>query len=264
VDGQASLGRGIAAVGVALGLVAIWVDFGPASYWTFDGSMGGLLLILELLAILALAGAFMTGGRDYDIAYGAIGGVGFGIYLFYPAVLAFNQWDQLDPGAWLGLCSALTFIGASIATWNSDRPAARPSAAGAVIALIGLGLVVGGLFPTFINGGGSYWSISDNGHSFGILVLIVVVLEVLAIAAAYSGSAGVDSAVLLGAIILGAAIAIPDQSAFDHFGELGAGAWLMGIGGLLVGVGVLLMWFMSEDAGPEPAAPPPTTTTPTT
>jgi len=264
VDGQASLGRGIATVGIALGLVAIWVDFGPASFWSFDGSLAGLLLILGVLALLALAGAFVTGDRDYDLAYGAIGGIGFGMYLFYPAVLAFDQWDQLDSGAWLGLCSALTFIGASIATWDSDQPAARRSAAGAVIAVIGLGLVVAGLFPTFIDGGGSYWNISDNGHSFGILMLILVVLEVLAIAAAYSGSAGVDSAVLLGAIILGAAITIPDQSAFGHFGELGAGAWLMGIGGLLVGVGVLLMWFMSEDAAPEAAVRPPTTTTPTT
>ena len=263
MDGNAALGRGIAAVGIALGLVAIWVDFGPTSYWSFDGSLGGLLLILALLAALALAGAFATGDHDYDIAYGAVGGVAFGIYLFYPAVLAFDQWEELDPGAWLGLCSALTFIGSTIATWNSDRPAAKSSAPGAVIALIGLGLVVAGLFPTFIDGGGSYWSITDNGHSFGILMLIVVVLEVLAIAAAFSGAAGVGSAVLLGGIILGAAIAIPDQSAFGHFGELGAGAWLMGIGGLMVGVGVLLMWFMSEDAPSEPATPP-TTTTPTT
>jgi hypothetical protein len=264
VDGQASLGRGIAAVGIALGLVAIWVDFGPTSYWSFDGSLGGLLLILELLAILALAGAFATGDRNYDLAYGAIGGIGFGIYLFYPAVLAFDQWDQLDPGAWLGLCSALTFVGASIATWSRDRLAGRPSVAGAVTALIGLGLVVAGLFPSFIDGAGSYWSISDNGHSFGILMLIVVALEVVAIAAAYTGAADVDSAVLLGAIILGAAIAIPDQSAFNHIGDLGTGAWLMGIGGLLVAVGVLMMWFMSEDLGSEPGLPPPTSTTTTT
>jgi hypothetical protein len=257
VDGQVSLGRGIAAVGVALGLVAIWVDFGPNSYWSFDGSMGGLLLILALLAILALAGAFVTNDRDFDIAYGAIGGIGFGIYLFYPAVLAFNQWDRLDAGAWLGLCSALTFIGASIATWSSDRPVRRPSAAGAVIALVGLGLVVGGLFPDFVTGRGSYWSFGGNDHSFGILMLIVVVLEVLAIAAAYSGSAGTDSAVLLGGIILGAAIAIPDQSAFNHFGDLGTGAWLMGIGGLLVGVGVVLMWLMADEGAPAPAVPPP-------
>jgi hypothetical protein len=58
-------------------------------------------------------------------------------------------------------------------------------------------------------------------------MLIVVVLEVLAIAAAYSMSAGVDSAVLLGGVILGASLAIPDQSAFNHFGQLGVGTWLM-------------------------------------
>jgi hypothetical protein len=257
VDGQVSVGRGIAAAGIILGLVAIWVDFGPTSYWSFDGSLGGLLLILELAAILALIGAFATNDRDYDLAYGALGGVGFGIYLFYPAVFAFDQWDQLDAGAWLGLCSALVFIGASIATWSSDRPLRRPSGVGAVTALVGLGLVVAGLFPSFFTESGSYWSITGYGHSFGILIIIVVVLEALAIFAAWSSSAGIDSAVLLGGIIFGAAIAIPDQSAFNHFGELGAGAWLMGIGGLLVAIGVLVMWFMAEEAAPAPAAAPP-------
>lgn len=257
MDAQVTLGRGIAAVGIALGLVAIWVDFGPNSYWSFDGSMGGLLLILGVAAVLGLVGAAMTNDRNYDIAYGAIGGIGFGIYLFYPSVLAFDQWSQLDPGAWLGLCSALTFIGASVATWSSDRPRGRPSAAGAVVALVGLGLVVGGLFPSWVDGGGSYWNIRGNGHSFGILMLIVVVLEVLAIAAAYSMSAGVDSAVLLGGVILGAAIAIPDQSAFNHFGQLGVGAWLMAVGGLLVAVGVLLMWLMADEPEPVPAVTPP-------
>ena len=94
-------------------------------------------------------------------------------------------------------------------------------------------------------------------------MLIVVALEVVAIAAAYTGAADVDSAVLLGAIILGAAIAIPDQSAFNHIGDLGTGAWLMG-DGVLVAVGVLMMWFMSEDVGDEPGLPPPTSTTTTT
>jgi hypothetical protein len=270
VDGQVSVGRGIAAVGIILGLVAIWVDWGPAgslSYWSYDGTLGGLLLILELAAILALIGAFATNDRDYDLAYGALGGVGFGIYLFYPAVFAFDQWDQLDPGAWLGLCSALVFIGASIATWSSDRPLRRPSGVGAVTALVGLGLVVAGLFPTFVDHGGSYWSITGFGHSFGILIIILVILEALAIFSAWSSSAGIDSAVLLGAIIFGAAIAIPDQSAFNQFGDLGAGAWLMGIGGLLVAIGVLAMWLMADEAAPAPAtapppgAPPPTATT---
>jgi hypothetical protein len=257
MDGQVTLGRGLAAVGILLGLIAIWVDFGPTSYWSFDGTLGGLLLILELLAILGLAGAYATGDRDYDLAYGAIGGVGFGIYLFYPGVLAFHQWDQLDAGAWLGLCSVLTFIGASIATWPTDRPVRRPSALGVAIALAGLAMVVAGLFPDFINGGGSYWNIRGNGHSFGILILILVALEALSIAAAWSMSAGLDNAVLLGGVVLGASIAIPDQSAFNHFGDLGTGAWLMAVGGLVVAVGVLVMRQLAEDRAPVPAPPPP-------
>ena len=254
MDGQVALGRGIAAVGILLGIIAIWIDFGPTSYWTFDGSLAGLLLILQIGAVLALIGALMDGSREYDLAYGMIGGVGFGIYLFYPAVFAFDQWDQLDSGAWLGLCSALVFIGATIATWGSDRPARRPSPVGAVVAVVGLALVVAGLFPDFVAGQGSYWNITGAGHSFGILMLILVVLVGLSIAAAWTQSAGLDSAVLLGGVTLGAGIALPSQSAFDHLGDLGTGAWLMGVGCLLVGVGVLVMWAMSDEAAPAPAA----------
>ena len=259
MDGTVSVGRGIAAVGVVLGLVAIWVDFGPTSYWSYDGSLSGLLLILGLGAALALIGAFMTNERDFDIAYGALGGVGFGIYLFYPAIFAFDQWDQLDSGAWLGLCSALTFIGASIATWSGARVLRRPSPVGAVTALVGCGLVIAGLFPSFFRGGGSYWSITGYGHSFGILMIILVVLEALAIFAAWQSSAGIDSAVMVGGIILGAAIALPDQSAFNHFGDLGTGGWLTGVGGLLVAIGVLVLWLGSDEAAPEsvPSTAPP-------
>jgi hypothetical protein len=64
---------------------------------------------------------------------------------------------------------------------------------GAALALVGLGLVVAGLFPSFVSGGGSYWSITGYGHSFGVLMIIFVVLEVLAIAAAWSSSVGTDS-----------------------------------------------------------------------
>ncbi|MBA3717744.1 MAG: hypothetical protein H0W87_05920 [Actinobacteria bacterium] len=256
MEGQVSLGRGIAAVGIVLGLIAIWVDFGPASYWSFDGSLGGLLLILELLALLALAGAYTDGSRNYDIAYGAIGGVGFGLYLFYPALAAFEDWGQLDAGAWLGLCSALTFIGASIATWPSDRPAWRPSALGTVVALAGLALVVAGIFPNIGEGGGSYWDAGSNGHSFAIVLIALVVLEALSILAAWSMASGMDSAVLLGAVTFGAVLAIPARAAFDQFGQLGAGAWLAGIGGIVLIVGVLIMRQMADEGAPAPSAPP--------
>ena len=255
MDGQVAVGRGLATAGILLGLAAVWIDFGPSSYWTYDGSLAGLLLILGVAAALALIGAFVDGSREYDLAYGMIGGVGFGIYLFWPAVFAFDQWNQLDAGAWLGLCSALTFIGAAIATWGTDRSTSRPSGAGALVAVVGLGLIVGGLFPEFVPGRGSYWNITGAGHSFGVLMLILVVLEGLAIAAAWTRSAGMDSALLLGGVTFGAGIAIPSQSAFNHFGDLGTGAWLLGVGSLLVAVGVLAMWAFSEEEeeAPEPA-----------
>lgn len=266
MNGQAMLGRGIAAVGIVLGFIAIWTNYGSggggsAKYWD-DGTFGGLLLILAILAVLALAGAIATGRRDYDLAYGAIGGVGFGLYLFYPAVFAFDQFDLLDAGAYLGLCSALTFIGATIATWSSDRPASRPSGLGTVLALLGLGLVVAGIWPDYIKGAGSYWNLHDPfgnyyGHSFGVLLIILVVLTALGIAAAYSMSAGMDSAILLGAITLGAAIAVPVGQAFNQLGDLGTGGWLAGIGGIVVAVGVAAMRQMGAEEVPAPAPSPP-------
>lgn len=246
MESQAMLGRGMAAVGIVLGLIAIWVNYGSealgnSKYWD-DGTLGGLLLILAILAALALAAAFATGRRDYDIAYGAIGGVAFGIYLFLPAVLAFNQWKYLDTGAWLGLCAALTLIGASIATWPPDRAVARPAVAGMLLALVGLVLVLAGLFPDVESAGrGSYWNLSGSGHSFGILMIILVLLVALSIGAAYSMASGMDSALLLGAVTLGAAIAIPVGEAFNNLGDLGTGAWLTAIGGILVAVGVVAM-----------------------
>jgi hypothetical protein len=264
MEGQAMLGRGIAAVGIVLGLVAIWVSYGDenlanAKYWD-DGTLGGLLLILAVLAAVALAGAISTGRRDFDLAVGALGGVAFGLYLFLPAVFAFDQWKFLDVGAWLGLCSALTLIGASIATWPSDRAVARrPSAVGILLALVGLGLIVAGLFPDVESGGsGSYWSLTGTGHSFGVLMIVLAVLVALSIAAAYSMAAGMDSAILLGAVTLGAALTVPVSEAFNNLGRLRAGAWLVAIGGIVLAVGILAMWQLARSEVPVAApAPPP-------
>jgi hypothetical protein len=260
MEGQALLGRGIAAVGIGLALIAIWVQYitipATAKYWD-DGTFGGLLLILAILAALALAGAITTGSRDYDLAMGALGGIGFGMYLFFPAVFAFSQWKFLDTGAWLGLCSGLTFVGASIALWGSDRALFRPAPVGTLVALVGLALVVAGIFPDFETDQGSYWNIRGLGHSFGALLIILVVLEALSIAAAHSTSAGMDNAILLGAVTLGATIAIPVGNAFNDFGHLRAGAWLAGIGGIVLMVGVIAMRQLGRADVRAPAAAPP-------
>jgi len=260
MEGQAMLGRGIAAVGVVLSFIAIWVSYitVPVStkYWD-DGTFGGMLLILAILAALALAGALTTGQRQYDLALGAIGGVGFGMYLFFPAAFAFDQWKFLDTGAWLGLCSALTFIGAAIALWPAARAAARPAPLGTLLALVGLVLVVVGIFTKFEDGGGSYWNLSGLGHSFGILLIILVVLEALSIAAAQTMASGVENAILVGGVTLGATIAVPVGTAFNDFGQLGVGAWLAGIGGIVLMIGVVAMRQMAGAEAPTAAVTPP-------
>jgi len=257
------LGRAIATVGVVLGFIAIWVNYGGnalggAKYWD-DGTLGSFLLILAVLAVCALAGAVATGRRNYDLAVGAIGGVMFGMYLFIPALFAFDQWDLLDAGSWLGLCSALMFIGAQIATWASDRPAGRPAPMGMLLAVAGLALVVAGIFPDFSEGAGSYWNATGLGHSFGILLIILVVLTALSLGAAYAGTTGMDSAIFLASVTLGATIVFPVGSAFNNFGDVELGGWLAAIGGIVLGIGVWAMRQMAEAGAPVPTTAPPAT-----
>lgn len=259
----AMLGRAVAAVGIGLGFVALWVravTFADTHTKYFDdGTFGGLLLILLIFAALALGGAFVTNRREYDLAYGAAGGVAFGLYLFFPAVLAFDQLDFLDAGGWLGLCSALTVIGSVVATDTpTDRPE-RPAPAGTGLAIAGLVLVVVGIWPKFEDGGGTYWNITGLGHSFGILLLLLAALGAISIWLAYTSQAGYDTAVWIAAVTLGATLAIPVGTAFDEFDRLGAGAWLAGIGGIVFMIGVLLMpqFTPAARSAPAPAPPPP-------
>jgi len=262
MERQAVLGRAIAAVGVVLALVAIWVRFGDenldnGTYWD-DGTFGALLLILAVLAALALAGAIATGRRDYDVAVGVLGGVMFGLYLFVPAVFAPDQWDFLAAGAWLGLCSALTFIGAALATWPSDRAVARPPAVGALVAVVGLAIIVVGLFLDVESADlGSYWNLFGNGHSVGILMILLVVVVALSIAVAFSMALGTDAAVVLGAVTLGMALYLPVLEAFDNLGDLRAGAWLTAIGAIVLVVGVAAMRHLARAERPAAATAPP-------
>ena len=56
---KAMAGRAIAAVGVVLAFVSIWVDSLPgSSYWSGDGTIGAFCLLLACLAALAFAAGY--------------------------------------------------------------------------------------------------------------------------------------------------------------------------------------------------------------
>src|SRR5262245_44974876 len=105
---NAVAGRGLAAIGVVLAAIAIWLDsLDGSSYWS-DGTTGIYLLILCLIAAIALAGAH-TGQGTSGWAFAA-GAILLGFYAYLPVAFAFDQWDVLDAGAWLGFAGALLIV----------------------------------------------------------------------------------------------------------------------------------------------------------
>ena len=87
-------GRAGAAVGVACGFAAIWVDAFPppapggskADYWA-DGTFAAAMLIALSVSALLIAGAFATGRRDFDLAAPGVGALAWGLFAFAPTLI---------------------------------------------------------------------------------------------------------------------------------------------------------------------------------
>ena len=226
-------GWSIAAAGVVFALVAIWIDsLQGSSYWS-DGTTGVFLLILAGIAGLALLAEYAGRRQAAGWAFAA-GAVLFGFYAFLPVALAFDNWDFLDAGAWLGVAGGgLIMIGIATIYAVAGRPASTPAGttSGSLAAAVGVALV----FPaTFLDSlaGASYWSFGTSGHALGIVLLVLAIASGLVWAAAVSGTAtwGLDQALTL--VLLGLLAVLPVGAAFGDFGSLEAGAWL----GLAAGV----------------------------
>src|SRR5207244_12241646 len=101
---NAVAGRAIAAVGVVLAFVGIWVDALPAErYWSLDGTIGAFALVLAWLAALLFAGGYVSQWANGPLF--AVGAVMLGYYGEYPAVLAFDNWDETKAGMWLAFAA---------------------------------------------------------------------------------------------------------------------------------------------------------------
>jgi hypothetical protein len=268
---DAQVGRGIAAVGVVLALLGIWLHAVVGqSYWDLDGTAGAFLLIMAILGALALLAGFSGGAGGADRALLITGAVLLGFYAFFPAALATDKWDYLDAGAWLGFVGGcLMTIGALavLMPWRS-APAATSAAnppMGAALAALGLILIVPAIWLKVDNEGGSYWNAPGLGHSLGVLILILVILAGLglvgAVLAGVAGAAGL--AALAGLILCGLMVFIPVGDAFGDLGNMRAGAWLGFFGGLLLAIGVVLLSRSAMEAAPArttmatPASTPP-------
>jgi hypothetical protein len=231
----------IALAGSTCGLLAVSLPFvsgdGGSSRYVDDGTVAAFLLVLLALSswLPAEVGSAALGA--------ALGAAAFGFFLFAPAALAFDHFGYLDPGAWLGLCTVLVPIGALLVARDEPRTdgAARPTTAGdsaLLLTLVGLALLVAGIWLPAESGGESFWNLSFSGHALGLLMLLLAVLNAaLAAAAALAPLRLAGARLVVAAATLGVVAAELVANAFEELGTLGSGAWLQACGGLLLLLG---------------------------
>ena len=260
---QITAGRIVAGVGVVAGIVAIWLDIvataGHSEQYSDDGTT-----IVYLLVVLLLAGGCLVsgaaGGPRLDMGAAAAGGAAFGFYLFFPAAAAWDQFDLLGAGAWLGLCTALIPIGAvlaSVAGRGWQVPQRRPTAIEALPALLGVALVFIAIWLSAADGH-SYWNLSLPGHGIGLAMILLCAAVALRIlfTLTWATPLSADVGLALAAVTFGLFETGIVQDAFNQFGSLGAGAWLGGAGGVVLLLGMASLW-SAATLGKSRLIPPP-------
>jgi hypothetical protein len=245
-------GRLAAAAGAALTIVGIFLDaFAGVSYWELDDTLAWVGLVLGAAALLLIVAAFA--GVPTDGWLFAIGAALLGYWGWVPAAFAFSDLDQLDAGSWLCLAgAALIVVGAGPSLILTGRAVTTPKgiSLASFLSLVGIVLVYPGIF-LHVEQDQSYWDGPFGLRFFGILMLVLTSLCLLAWIATAVGreTRGLDAALTL--VLLGLVAFEPIESAFNHLGDLQAGAWLAFAGGILAAGGT---WSARAEA-PRAAAP---------
>ncbi len=253
-------GRAIAYVGIILGLLAIGLplisDGDLTTRYVNDGTTFAFL-------VLALSYAsYLPAEIGRDLGAAAVGSTAFGFYLWTPAYLAFDRLGLLGAGGWLGICTVLIPIGWLVVRSAEPRhEAARggtspaPAVLGAT-ALGGILVLVGIWLPAYSDGSDpSTWDLSVT---LGVLTLLLLLLTAGLTAAMVKSTPGpADLALLVAATTFGLVAQTWIRAAFEGFGSLGAGSWLLAIGGLVLIVGVAAIRRAVLPAGaPQPVPAP--------
>jgi hypothetical protein len=224
------LGRAVVLVGLVCGLLAVSLPVlsgaEGSSRYVDDGTAAAYLIVL-----LSLSSWFPAEVGTARLC-AALGGAAFGFFLFIPALLAFDRFGLLGPGAWLGLCTVLIPLGVLAAEPSpAERSDGRRGPRDA-IALLGTALLVAGIWLPIASGGDSFWNASSSGHALGLLMVLLAVVDASMVAAPRLGDVRLVAAAATFGLLAAALVA----AAFGEFGTLGAGAWLEACaGGLILG-----------------------------
>jgi hypothetical protein len=263
---QALVGRGIAAVGVVLGFVAIFVKFasagGESAKYSDDGTVLAFLLAALILTAMLLA-ASLAGRDDLDMAAAVTGSAAFGFYLFIPSAYGFNHFDVVDTGGWLGICAGLIPLGLVYARAARSRAVTGPPLDMALPVIVGRICCLVAIWLT-VEFGTSYWNFIDQGRAMPALMLLLVIGgAVLGMMTSYRPTTHLtaDGSLVLAAITFGLYEALLIGDAFDEFGKVGTGAWLGSAGAAVLLVGAVRLWQAATGGAPArtpaPAVAPP-------
>jgi hypothetical protein len=231
-------GRLAAAVGAALTIAGIFLDaFAGVSYWDLDDTLAWVGLVLGAAALVLVVAAFV--GLSTEGWIFAIGAALLGYWGWVPAAFAFSDLDQLDTGSWLCLAGAAAIAvgaGSSLVLSGGATTTPKGMSLASVLSVAGIALVFPGIF-LHVEQDQSYWDGPFGLRFFGILMLVLTSLCALAWAATVIGrqTRGLDAALTL--VLLGLVAFEPIESAFNHLGDLQAGAWLAFAGGILAAGG---------------------------
>ncbi|MGD0273748.1 MAG: hypothetical protein ABSB96_08480 [Gaiellaceae bacterium] len=268
---KAIAGRAIAAVGIGLGLAAIWTDVITVSgrsvlKYADDGTVMAYLLITLIVAALLLLAGF-AGRRGLDSAAATVGAAALGFLLYIPTGFALYHLGYIGTGGWLGICAVLVPIGAWMAhvAERSSAPARKqPPPQMALPVTLGLVLCLAGIWLPAEHdsdtGNTKFWDFGYSGHPIGILMLILIVLVALLVLATVVGAmpAAADAGLVVAGVTFGFAEALVIGNAFNQLGSLRVGAWLIAAGGVILLAGA---WWLREaaqaeaqKAKPKPAA----------
>src|SRR5581483_86715 len=235
----------LAGIGIVCGLLAIGLHVAFSGHYVDDGTVAAYLFFL-----LALASHFPAEiGQDTRGA--ALGAVAFGLFLYGPALFAFDNLGDLDAGAWLGLCAGLIPFGLVLVR-SAEREAGHSAPAGPSAldlrspglgpALLGLVLIVVGIWLPAGSHTGSSW---HSSKTLAILMLLLVARS----------PARSDAVLLVAAITFGLVTYPFVRGAFEQFGFLGSGSWIEAFGGIGLLAGVLATRAAAARAAAPAAAP---------